>query len=391
MSPDRPAPPFGPEHGFGLYVHWPYCTRICPYCDFNVYAAKDRDNAALIKALGDDLTRHARMLTGHPKLGSIYFGGGTPSLMAPADIAALIEQAANLFGLAPDAEITLEANPNDVLTGDLEGWAAAGVTRLSVGLQSLDDEALAFLGRDHDAAGARKAQALAAQYFPNHTIDLIYARPGQSPDEWEKELSDALSLGAPHLSLYELTIAERTAFGKRAERGELVPMPDDDQADLYELTQSVAEAHGLSAYEVSNHARSAETQSKHNLTYWRGGDWIGLGPGAHGRLSLGGERIATHAALRPADYISGIKPMASHVEGEHLSPLDTARELLALGLRPGEGFDVARIETLTGSPVPEETLAVFESQGLIRRDVSRIALTMDGRLLADRIAAELSP
>lgn len=384
------ALPAGPAYGFGLYVHWPYCTRICPYCDFNVYAAKDRDNGALVQALRDDLARHARWLPEHPELGSIYFGGGTPSLMAAADLATLLEDAEKLFGIETGAEITLEANPNDVLSADLEGWAAAGINRLSIGIQSLDEAALTFLGRDHDVSSAHEAVARAGQHFPNHSIDLIYARPGQSPAEWETELSEALALGAPHLSLYELTIAERTAFGKRAGRGELVPMPDDDQADLYELTQQVADAHGLPAYEVSNHARSADVQSRHNLTYWRGGDWIGLGPGAHGRLTIGGQRIATHAALKPADYQAAVS-REIEPEGETLSPIGNARELLALGLRPDEGFDAARIEALTGTPLLNDALETFVEQGLVLREATRIALTPEGRLLADRIAAELSP
>lgn len=380
------APPFGPAHGFGLYVHWPYCTKICPYCDFNVYAAKDRDNSALVRAISEDLSRHARLLEGHPKLGSIYFGGGTPSLMAPTDIAALIAQAETLFGLEPGAEITLEANPNDVLAGDVAAWAAIGVNRLSIGLQSLDDEALAFLGRDHDAASAREAVERAARHIPNHSIDLIYARPGQSPADWEAELSAALALGAPHLSLYELTIEERTAFGRRAARGDLVPMPDDDQADLYELTTAITDAHGLPAYEVSNHARSPETRSHHNLTYWRGGDWIGLGPGAHGRLSVGGQRLATLAPLRPDAYVQ-----AGQIASEPLSPLDTARELLALGLRPAEGLDMTRIEALTGAPLPADRLQEFAAAGLVTGTGSRIALTPSGRLLADRISSGLAP
>lgn len=389
MTP--PALPFGPEHGFGLYIHWPYCTKICAYCDFNVYTAKARDNGALVQALKDDLARHARWLPGHPRLGSIYFGGGTPSLMAPSDIASMTGLADDLFGLESGAEITLEANPNDVLAGDLEGWASAGVNRLSIGIQSLDDRALAFLGRDHDAASARRSAERAARRFPNHSIDLIYARPGQAPEAWASELGEALSLGAPHLSLYELTIAERTAFGKRAERGELVPMPDDDQADIYTLTGEIAQAHGLPAYEVSNHARSPGMQSKHNLIYWRGGDWIGIGPGAHGRLSVMGRRIATHAALRPADYALQINPLADHVEGDVLSSLDNARELLALGLRPTGGFDISRIEMVAGMPVDTVRLERFVSQGLAVRTGTRIALTQQGRLLADRIAAELSP
>lgn len=384
------AEPFGPEYGFGLYIHWPYCTKICPYCDFNVFAAKDRDTTALAQALSDDLARHARRLAGHPKLGSVYFGGGTPSLMAPADIAALIRQAESLFGLEPGAEVTLEANPNDVLGSDLSAWSDAGVTRLSVGLQSLDDDALRFLGREHDAREGRRAVELAARQFPNHSIDLIYARPGQTMAEWDAELTAALALGAPHLSLYELTIEERTAFGKRAARGDLIPMPDDDQADLYELTTAIADAHGLPAYEVSNHARSPETRSRHNLTYWRGGDWIGLGPGAHGRLSVDGKRIATLAALRPENYVAEVTA-SGDIGGETLLPLDAARELLALGLRPGEGFDPQRISDLTGQTLSQDALGHFIGTGLVRKAEGRIALTPEGRLLADRITSELSP
>ena len=386
---DTPLP-FGPAHGFGLYIHWPYCTRICPYCDFNVYAAKDRDNTALVKALSDDLVRHARALKGHPKLGSVYFGGGTPSLMAPSDIARLIAQAEALFGLETDAEITLEANPNDVLANDVAGWAEAGVTRLSIGVQSLEDETLGFLGRDHGADDARRAVALASRHIANLSIDLIYARPGQTARTWEHELSDALALGAPHLSLYELTIEERTAFGKRAQRGELVPMPDEDQADLYELTWQLTEAHGLPAYEISNHARSGATQSRHNLTYWRGGDWIGLGPGAHGRLTLDDQRLATLAPMRPDAYVAAVSDTTG-LGGEHLSPLDTARELLALGLRPVEGFDMARIEAVSGAPLDTARLELLLTEGLLKRDESRLALTPQGRLLADRIAADLAP
>jgi oxygen-independent coproporphyrinogen-3 oxidase len=331
------------------------------------------------------------MLAGHPRLGSIYFGGGTPSLMQASDIAALVDRAEALFGLEDGAEVTLEANPNDVLVADLPAWRDAGVNRLSLGIQSLDDAALQFLGREHDSADARRSADLAGQHFPNFSVDLIYARPGQSKADWTDELKAVLALGAPHLSLYELTIAERTAFGRRAERGDLIPMPDDDQADLYELTDRIAQDQGLPAYEVSNHARSADVQSRHNLTYWRGGDWIGIGPGAHGRLTVDGHRLATHAAQRPQDYVSGINPLAESVEAETLSSLDTARELLALGLRPDEGFDPLRIQQAAGQPVDQERLADFVSQGLVAQSGERIKLTPDGRLLADRIAAELSP
>lgn len=382
--------PYGPAHGFGLYIHWPYCTRICPYCDFNVYAAKDRDNTALVQALSEDLARHAQALGGHPKLGSVYFGGGTPSLMAASDIARLIAQAEALFGLEADAEITLEANPNDVLANDVAGWAAAGINRLSVGIQSLEDETLRFLGRDHGADGARRAVAVAGRHITNLSIDLIYARPGQTATAWARELDDALALGAPHLSLYELTIEERTAFGKRAERGELIPMPDEEQADLYELTWQLTETRGLPAYEISNHARTCAAQSRHNLTYWRGGDWIGLGPGAHGRLTLEGQRVATLAPLRPEAYTAAVSE-AAEISGEHLSPLDTARELLALGLRPVEGFEMERVGAVSGTPLDSAKLELLLREGLLKRDRTRLALTPQGRLLADRIAAELAP
>ncbi|MCH2457393.1 MAG: radical SAM family heme chaperone HemW [Henriciella sp.] len=341
------APPFGPTHGFGLYIHWPYCTRLCPYCDFNVYAAKDRDNAPLNAALLADLGRHADLLAGHPALGSVYLGGGTPSLMAPADIAALIETADQRFGLEADAEITLEANPVDISRQALGSWRAAGVTRLSLGIQSLDNEALNFLGRDHDAAKAQRSVAEALTVFDNLSIDLIYARPGQPQTSWKTELTDALTLGAPHLSLYELTIEERTAFGQRARRGELVPMDDDDQADLYELTQEVCEARGLPAYEVSNHAASKQYQSRHNMTYWRGGDWIGIGPGAHGRLTIDGARIATHAPARPADYQLSAQTPLERASFSGLSPLDNARELIALGLRAWNGLHRSQVTTST--------------------------------------------
>ncbi|MEQ9314912.1 MAG: radical SAM family heme chaperone HemW [Henriciella sp.] len=388
MSPPLPV---GPDYGFGLYIHWPYCSKICPYCDFNVYAAKDRDNSALVQALSDDLARHASTLQRrHPKLGSIYFGGGTPSLMQPADIERLIAEASRHFGLEPNVEITLEANPNDVLSNDVAAWVSAGINRLSIGLQSLNDEVLRFLGREHDAAEGRRAVEIAGRLVPNHSIDLIYARPGQSMADWETELTDALALGAPHLSLYELTIKDRTAFGKRAERGELTPMSDDDQADLYELTTAITDAHGLPAYEISNHARSPETQSRHNLIYWRSGDWIGLGPGAHGRVTLSGQRFATAAPLKPGEY-TAMDFEASLLSGFSMDRSDSARELLIMGLRPVEGFDTGRFAALARAPLRADKINELAANGFLTQTAERIALTPAGRLLADRIAAELSP
>jgi len=380
-------PPFGPEFGFGLYVHWPYCARICPYCDFNVYAAKDRDNAPLLGAMIADIHEHRHLLPDHPPLGSVYLGGGTPSLLEAEDIASLLAAAHAAFGLAPDCEITLEANPNDVLRAEPAVWQAAGVNRLSVGLQSLHEDALRFLGRDHNAGEGIKAIARALAAFENISIDLIYARPGQSVRDWQGELEAALGLGAPHLSLYELTIEARTAFGRRAARGELVAMPDDEQAELYELTQEVCAAHGLPAYEVSNHARGEDFRSRHNLTYWRGGDWIGVGPGAHGRLTRGGGRLETVAAARPEDYVRSI--MRRPASGEALPSGAAGEELLLMGLRTIEGISRKRVESALGRPISEKRWHDFIGLGLMAVDADRLSLTPDGRLLADRIGRDL--
>lgn len=376
----------GPEYGFGLYVHWPYCARICPYCDFNVYAAKDRDTAPLLDAIVQDIFRHRDALPDHPELDSVFLGGGTPSLLNGDQMARIVEAAKDAFGLRPGAEITLEANPNDILIGRPDAWRKAGVNRLSIGIQSLEDEALEFLGRDHDAAGAIEAVKSIQPMFENHSIDLIYARPGQSETDWSEELKRALDLGAPHLSLYELTIETRTAFGKRAARGELVPMLDDEQADLYERTQDICEAAGLMAYEVSNHARAPELESRHNHIYWASGDWIGVGPGAHGRLTIDGVRHANEAARRPADYISQKQTTVST-----LSTSESAREYLAMALRPLAGMNLARFESLFGNAPAPETIEDLIENGYATLDDNTLKLTIQGRLIADYVASLLAP
>lgn len=376
----------GPDFGFGLYIHWPFCTRICPYCDFNVYAAKDRDTQPLIAAMMEDLAAHKARLPDHPALDSVFFGGGTPSLLSGAEMAGILDKVNDTFDLKPGAEISLEANPNDVLNGRPESWAAAGINRLSLGLQSLQDEALHFLGRDHDSAAARQALSAVQALFDNHSVDLIYARPGQSLKEWEKELTQVLALGAPHLSLYELTIEERTAFGKRAARGALKPLPDDDQADLYELTQALCEAAGLPAYEISNHARTPAYEARHNHIYWASGDWIGIGPGAHGRLTLGGTRLATEAPRRPAEYQARPTPSVTQ-----LSQTDTAREFLAMALRPISGLDLGRFARLFGQPAEPSVVADLVANQLAVLTDERLTLTVAGRLMADHIAGLLTP
>lgn len=384
--------PFGPHFGFGLYVHWPYCTRICPYCDFNVFAAKDRDSAPLVNAIAADVHAHKPRMPRHGPLETVYFGGGTPALLRPDELGTILLSASETFGIRRGAEITLEANPNDVLRADLVGLQRAGVTRLSIGVQSLRDASLAFLGRDHDATSAAEAVRRALKVFPSVSIDLIYARPGQSPASWEQELTDALALGAPHLSLYELTFEPRTPFGLAVKRGDIEPMGDDSQADLYELTQSVTQKAGLPAYEVSNHAASASHQSRHNLTYWRGGDWIGVGPGAHGRISVGGGRYASEAERRPEAYAANVQALQNGWgDAARLEPVEIARELLAMGLRTAEGIDLRRIETVSGQPVARDKIAVFVDKGWAEMAGAELRLTPAGRLLADAITAALSP
>lgn len=388
----RAPAPFGPHFGFGLYVHWPYCTRICPYCDFNVYAAKDRDSAPLVAAIAADVQAHKPRLPEHGALDTIYFGGGTPALLRPDELGSILLAASESFGIKRGAEITLEANPNDVLRADLTGLQRAGVTRLSIGVQSLRDASLAFLGRDHDAASAAQAVRRALMVFPSVSIDLIYARPGQSPASWEAELTDALALGAPHLSLYELTFEPRTPFGLAVKRGDLEPMHDDAQADLYELTQSVTAKAGLPAYEVSNHAAGPAHQSRHNLTYWRGGDWIGVGPGAHGRLTVGGRRYASEAERRPDAYSANVQALQNGWgDAAQLEPVEIARELLAMGLRAAEGIDLRRVETVSGDTVARDKIAVFIEKGWAELSGAELRLTPSGRLLADAITAAISP
>lgn len=379
-------PDFGPDFGFGLYIHWPFCARICLYCDFNVYAAKARDTQPLIAAMKQDLAAHKARLPDHPALDSVFFGGGTPSLLSGTEMAQILAQVNDTFGIKSGAEISLEANPNDVLRGTPETWVAAGINRLSLGLQSLQDDALNFLGRDHDSDAARRGLSVVQALFDNHSVDLIYARPGQTLEEWEKELTQVLALGAPHLSLYELTIEARTAFGKRASRGELKPLPDDDQADLYELTQAICDAAGLPAYEVSNHARAPAYEARHNHIYWASGDWIGIGPGAHGRLTLSGKRLATEAPRRPAEYQADPAPSETW-----LSQTDTAREFLAMALRPVSGLDLGRFERLFGRPPEPGLLADLVSNELAILTHETLTLTVTGRLMADHIAALLTP
>lgn len=374
----------------GLYIHWPYCARICPYCDFNVYKAAGADAGALTDALLADLD-HWRDRTGPRALASVHFGGGTPSLMTPAQIEAVLARADALWGIAPGAEIGLEANPKEAAA--FAELAGAGINRLSLGVQALDDASLARLGRDHDAAAALAALETAQTLFARLSIDLIYAREGQSPDDWTAELTRVLAMGVDHLSLYQLTIEPGTAFARQAERGRLTPPGDDDAADMYALTQELTEAAGLPAYEISNHARTRADQSVHNRLYWEGADWIAIGPGGHGRLGAhaSGGRLATAAALKPADYIARAAAGAAH-EIETLSARDEAVERVLMGMRlVEEGLDLDALKSLTGFDVDADGLALALSRGQVRREGTRLMLSRSGRIFADAVAGALAP
>jgi oxygen-independent coproporphyrinogen-3 oxidase len=368
----------------GVYVHWPYCARICPYCDFNVFKARGREAeaAGLARAILADLEASAA-LTGPRELVSIFFGGGTPSLMDPAWAAQIIEAARRLWSPAADLEVTLEANPTDAETGRFAAFAAAGVNRLSLGLQALDDAALTFLGRNHDAAEGRRAAQAAAKAFPRLSLDLIYARPGQTPAAWVEELRQAIALGAEHLSPYQLTIEAGTAFDRAVRRGLFSPPGEDLGAELYEATQSVLEGAGFDAYEVSNHARGEAARSRHNLDYWRGWDYVGVGPGAHGRITCDGVRLATRAPDRPAAY------MAGRSAPEALSAREAGEERLLGGLRIREGLSFDEVAAL-GLSAAHPAVRDLVGLGLLSDDPARLRATDAGRRVLDRLTAELA-
>lgn len=379
----------GPDSaGLGVYVHWPYCARICPYCDFNVHRDRRPGEAAeLARAIVEDLSRRAAA-TGPRRLTSVFLGGGTPSLMAPEAVAAVITACRTLWEAAPDLEVSLEANPTDAEAGRFAALAAAGVNRLSLGLQSLDDEALALLGRNHDAAAGRRAAEVAVAVFRRVSIDLIYARPGQSPSAWAEELDAALDLGAGHISPYQLTIEPGTAFERAVRRGRLSPPADPQAADLWDVTQARLERAGFEAYEVSNHARAPADRSRHNLTYWRGGDWLGVGPGAHGRLTLDRTRRGQVCAARPADYIAAVARGAGEGETEVLDPRETAIERALSGLRLAEGAPFSELSPLDLSPDHPEVRDLV-ARGLLAADPERLRVTADGRRLLDAVLERL--
>lgn len=381
-----------PDPGFALYVHWPFCKAKCPYCDFNSHVRDAIDQATWRQALLAELDHMAGM-TGNRPLRSIFFGGGTPSLMAPETVEAVIARAGRLFGFEPGIEITLEANPTSVEAGRFKGYRQAGVNRLSLGVQALEGEALRFLGREHSAAEALAALELARRIFPRFSFDLIYGRPGQALAAWERELRLALELAGDHLSLYQLTIEQGTRFASLAARGELV-MPDDElQADFYALTQGLMEEAGLPAYEISNHARPGG-ESRHNLVYWRYGDYAGIGPGAHGRLTLAdGRRVATRTERLPERWLRDVE-RSGHALAE-TTPVSNGEqvvECLMMGLRLGEGISLGRLERLRGADGPgldPTGLRILVDGGFVRVEGDRLVATASGRAMLDAVLRRL--
>jgi oxygen-independent coproporphyrinogen-3 oxidase len=369
-----------------LYVHWPYCARICPYCDFNV--VRDRGQAsqrAVYEAILTDLRNQAETI-GPRRLASLFFGGGTPSLMPPEWVENLIAEAKRLFRPYTDQiEITLEANPTDAEIARYRAFRAAGVNRLSLGVQSLDDDALKFLGRNHSAAEAARGIETARQVFGRVSLDLIYARPGQSPATWRTELSRAAGLGVEHISPYQLTVEPGTAFGRAVRRGQWRPVDDEAGEAFYFETQAVLESLGFEAYEVSNHARGAAARSAHNVHVWRGVDYIGLGPGAHGRLTLGGVRHATTALGDLRAYVARVNAHGTGHDREAMTPLEAEEEAVLLGLRLSDGLDLARVPSLDLAAKAMPLIA----DGFLALDHNHLRATPKGRVVLDRLLLEL--
>jgi oxygen-independent coproporphyrinogen-3 oxidase len=376
--------------GFGIYVHWPFCQSKCPYCDFNSHVVSSIDQGRWKDAFCREIDMLAAEI-GPRVVQTIFFGGGTPSLMQPDVVAAVIDRIALHWTVSNDMEITLEANPSSVEAGRFADFAAAGINRVSMGIQALNDRDLTALGRRHTAAEAVVAFEIARKQFKRVSFDLIYARQQQTLVEWEAELTTALSMAIDHLSLYQLTIEEGTAFHDRFSRGGLRGLPDEDlSAEMYDLTQDICLAHGMPAYEVSNHARPG-SESRHNLIYWRMGDYGAIGPGAHGRLTCSGQRRATENLRSPSAWLQQVEATGSgRVVDDVLSGPEQANEVLLMSLRLNEGMDLDRVEKLRGSPLDRQKLARLESHGMIARTGRQVTTTKAGRLLLNAIIRELT-
>jgi oxygen-independent coproporphyrinogen-3 oxidase len=376
---------------FGIYVHWPFCAAKCPYCDFNSHVRHEApDEPRFARAIARELSHFARLTPGRP-VTSVFLGGGTPSLMQASTVGTILDAIGAFWPLAPSAEITLEANPGSAEAARFRGYRAAGVNRLSLGVQSLDDAALKALGRIHDAMEARRAIELARITFPRLSFDLIYARPAQTPRAWRAELEAAIGLAADHLSLYQLTIEPDTMFARLYAAGRIVVPGAEAAGELYEVTQEITEAHGLPAYEISNHATPG-SESRHNLTYWRYRDSVGVGPGAHGRLELQGVKHATVSERHPERWLERVETLGHGLVADDALTLEEhADEMLLMGLRLREGIVPNRYALVSGRALSESRLAFLREHGLVEAcDGGRLRATREGWLVLDSVVADLA-
>jgi oxygen-independent coproporphyrinogen-3 oxidase len=381
----------GGDPGFAVYVHWPFCAAKCPYCDFNSHVRHQPvDQARFAEAFATEIAMTADR-TGRRDVASIFLGGGTPSLMEPATVGKVLDAAAKHWNLAADAEITMEANPSSVEAERFRGYRAAGVNRVSLGVQALDDRELRFLGRLHNVEEAYRAIEIARATFPRLSFDLIYARPGQTPEAWAAELKQAIGRAADHLSLYQLTIEDGTPFANLYAAGKL-KVPDPDQAaDLYAVTQEICDAAGMPAYEVSNHARPG-AECRHNLVYWRYGEYAGIGPGAHGRLRLHDGRHATSTERLPEAWLARVEARGDGlVVDDILTQEEEGDEMLLMGLRLAEGIDVARYQRLAGRALDPAQVADLVAHGMVERTLAgRVRATRAGFFVLDAVVADLA-
>jgi oxygen-independent coproporphyrinogen-3 oxidase len=382
---------FDRSPGFGVYIHWPFCAAKCPYCDFNSHVRHQPvDQERFARAFAAELAT-MRQRTGPREVTSIFLGGGTPSLMKPETVGAVLEAVASNWTVPADIEITLEANPSSVEAERFRGYRAAGVNRVSLGVQALNDRDLRFLGRLHNVSEALNAIGLAREIFPRLSFDLIYARPGQTLEGWAGELEEAIGHAADHLSLYQLTIEDGTPF-HALHKAKKFEIPDPDlAADLYQLTQEITAARGLPAYEISNHARPG-AESRHNLTYWRYGEYAGVGPGAHGRFVEGSHRTVTITERQPERWAELVESRGHGViDGEVLTRSEEADEFLLMGLRLAEGIDLARYEQLSGRGLPPARLSILQQEGLVAPiGNSRLRATPAGMIVLDAVVADLA-
>jgi oxygen-independent coproporphyrinogen-3 oxidase len=384
MTPTSPV-------AFGVYLHWPFCLSKCPYCDFNSHVRHGAiDEDRYVRAFAAEIASTARRTPGRT-VSTIFFGGGTPSLMQPSTVSAILDEIGKHWSVAPDVEVTLEANPTSVEATRFRGYRAAGVNRVSLGVQALNDASLKQLGRLHTAQEALDAVAIARSIFDRYSFDLIYARPRQTPAEWSAELKQAIGEAAEHLSLYQLTIEPDTPFFALRQSGKLIVPDDDTGRMLYDVTQDICAAAGLPAYEISNHARPG-AECRHNLVYWRGHEYAGIGPGAHGRLNIDGARVATETERKPELWLMRAESLGHGlITNELLMPNEQADEYLLMGLRLAEGIDVHRYTALSGRDLDQERISALLQQGAVETMPSgRLRVTLSGFPVLDAVVADLA-